>query len=259
MKISLNNRHKAGLFLTTVVAGLCLILGEDFRESLGVIIIGCALTWAYGSGSRLLRYSIGTIAVLAILTPTIVSLVDHHTAVTANEQSVTAYRASLPSLAKEYPDDPLAGIGTPVPTSDPGSVKIDPSTGERITAPTEHNAASDFGFRPAYPTNRMRILAIPNIGNIAFPANMSSKEIAKALRAEPEGTRAPYWYLEALDAGISPNEVEKLVPPSDSPASFDLKAAVVGGFLIEIPAAFLAFLFFGSILVESKRSVDMPQ
>jgi hypothetical protein len=263
MQISLNNRHKAGLFLTTVLAGLCLILGETFRETTGAIIIGFALTWAFGSTNRLLRYCIGGLALILFIAPLIAALIDHHNAVQSYEKSLEDFRSKLPEFAKEHPDlsaglipspssahDPYAGIATPVPTGPPPGVVL----GSPVPA---HNPLACIGTPvppppPGYDTV-MRVIAIPNAGNIAFPCSMSDKDIAKALRAYPEKSRAPSWYLEALDAGVSPDDIDQLTPPLEKPEAFGLKHSLSDGALIEVPSAILAILFFGSVIAEGKR------
>jgi hypothetical protein len=316
MKITLNNRHKAGLFLTTVVAGLCLILGETIRETLGAIIIGFALTWAFGSTSRVLRYCIGGLGILLFLVPLIAGFIDHHDAMQSYELSLDIFHTQLPQFAKDHPDlsaglltapasahDPLADKWTPVPTSkhdwfaknapthsgtgtqaqtsgDPyaaygGSVAKQPAewnaNGDPIPTPIHKQYLDDNGnpipvdydsiakkhggvvldFSKAQPINR--VLAVPNIGNVSFPSTMSDKDIAKTLRADSGNNRAPDWYLEALDAGISPDDINQLTPPLDKPKAFDLKHVISDGALIEVPSALLAILFFGSVIAESKR------
>jgi hypothetical protein len=262
MKITLNNRHKAGLFLTTVVAGLCLILGETVRETIGAIIIGCALTWAFGSTSKMLRISIGAIGFLILSVPFFAALIDHHDAVKSYEKSLESFRSKLPDFSKTHPDltaglppppsgytldcpsptyNPLSGVGAPVPSGPPPGVVLGPPVPDPYAAYGGHIATS------------VRTLTVPIIGDVSFSCSMSSKDIAKALRAYPEKNRAPNWYLEALDAGVSPDAIDQLTPPLDKPESFDIKHAISDGAVIEVPSAILVILFFGSVIAETKR------
>jgi hypothetical protein len=45
----LNRRNKAGLFLTVVATAACLIAGVAWKESVGVALLGLALTWLIGA------------------------------------------------------------------------------------------------------------------------------------------------------------------------------------------------------------------
>lgn len=249
MQITLNNRHKAGVFLTTVVAGVCLILGENFRETLGAVIIGFALTWAFGSNSKALRYCIAAIGAFLFFVPLIATLIDHHNAVNSYEKSVESFRSNLPGFAKEHPDL-TAGL---LPALPRGAKLNTPVTARDPLACIRTSVSDPYAAYGGSVANS-RTLVVPNIGNIAFPCAMSDKDIAKALRAYPEGARAPYWYLEALDAGVSPDDIDQLTPPLDKPEAFDIKSAISDSLIVEIPSALLAILFFGSIFVEKSRT-----
>jgi hypothetical protein len=48
-RVAINHRHKVGLFLTVLSAGLCLLMGTSFRETCGVVLIGLAFSWSLGS------------------------------------------------------------------------------------------------------------------------------------------------------------------------------------------------------------------
>ena len=238
MKITLNNRHKAGLFLTTVVAGLCLILGGTVRETIGALIIGLALTWAFGSTNKVLRISIGAIGVLIFIVPFVAALIDHHDAVRSYENSLKSFRSKLPDYAKAHPD---LAVGLRLP---PGyTINLQPAT-------TDDPYACMADPTPA---NASQTLTIPNIGNMAFPCATSDQDIAKALRANQDKNIAPSWYLEALDAGVSPGWIDQLTPPLDKPEAFDIKHAISDGSVVEVPSAILAILFFGSVIAEAKR------
>jgi hypothetical protein len=277
MHKSVSNRHKIGLFLTTIVVGLCLILGSTLREAAGVVIIGLALTWAFGSSSRMLRYCIGGLGVLGFIAPLVVALTDHHNAVQLYDQSLDSFRSKLPQFAKEHLDL-SAGI------VDLSSSSAAPNAKPQIDMRTYQPAATAYGGRiaaqewdasgkpiPTAATDNplacvgtpvpppppgfvaMRVLAVPSVGNISLACTMSDKDIARALRAYPENNRAPSWYIEALDAGVSPDYIGQLTPPLDKPEAFNIKHTISDGAVIEFPSAILAILFFGSVIAEAKR------
>jgi multisubunit Na+/H+ antiporter MnhG subunit len=224
MLMSLNNKHKTGLFLTTVVAGFCLVLGETISETFGAVIIGLALTWAFGSANRALRYCIGVLGVLLFFSPIIAALIDRHSEIKNYETSVKTFKEELPQFAKEHPDLSAGIVNSPVSGLPPGAVVVP----------------------------LPRTLTIPNLGKVDFPANMSSRDIANALRRDKDHVQPPEWYYQALDAGVDPVETDSLLAPSDPPKPIDIWHIISDGMLVEIPSALLAILFLGSIFVERK-------
>lgn len=290
MPISLNSRHKVGVFVTAIAVGVCLCLGASFRNACGAIIIGLALSWALGSNIRPLRWGIAVVSILIMLTPLLVAVVEHYRAVRAYGQSIANFRARLPALAEEHPD--LAA----------GVVYLGPKTGEPISTPpiTEWDAKgrpirpsggatessgsgrpSGSGGAPPTPppprndpyealaalyggvpqgddkvdafTRASRTLDIPNVGEIYFPSNVSAKDIAAAFRAARDHSQPPDWYFEALDAGIDPAQISYLSPPGDRPRPLEPWTAISDGALIELSSTALAFAFFGSFLLERRK------
>jgi hypothetical protein len=65
MFAGLNRRHKTGLFLVLVGAGLALLTGAPWRETVGAALLGLAVTWLLGSPSlRALAFSLSLIGCL---------------------------------------------------------------------------------------------------------------------------------------------------------------------------------------------------
>jgi hypothetical protein len=240
MKMMLNSRNKAGLFLTTVVAGLCLILGENFRETLGAIFIGFALTWAFGSTNKMLRICIGALGLLLFFAPVVIVFIDHHNSLKGYEQSVKNFRSQLPQLAKEHPDI-AAGI---MP---------------RSNDPYEALAALYGGKSPDDKedvfTTASRTLDIPDVGTIYFPSDVTARDIAQAFRSAKDHKQPPDWYLEALDAGIDPAQISYLSPPADKPKPLNVWSTITEGVWVELPSIALALTFFGSLLADQRRNL----
>lgn len=63
---TLNRRHKAGLFLTLVAAGLCLFFEASAKQTAGIAVLGVAAAWFIGSVSvRTLAAILSTAAIIA--------------------------------------------------------------------------------------------------------------------------------------------------------------------------------------------------
>lgn len=55
LRIQLNRRHRVALFLTLLAAGLSLVSASGIQITVGIIFIGVAIAWAFGSNSRLVH------------------------------------------------------------------------------------------------------------------------------------------------------------------------------------------------------------
>jgi hypothetical protein len=65
----LNQRHKAALFLTLLAAGASLVLNMAAKQTTGVVLLGLAFAWAFGSNSRAVHVLFIAAGVLLILIP----------------------------------------------------------------------------------------------------------------------------------------------------------------------------------------------
>src|ERR1035437_8926294 len=158
--LNLNRRHKVTLFLTVVLAGIAALNGAKMMEVVGILLLGLALTWAFGSDSRVVHWlflSLG--ALLACGTVGLAWLI-HQSDTNLYAGQVAAFEQRISELAKEYPlhkvrpsgmDRPSREWdeqGNPVQTNgqivldkdlEPylvknpkAGVQIDPATGERM-------------------------------------------------------------------------------------------------------------------------------
>jgi hypothetical protein len=215
----LNNRHKTGLFLTAIAAGLCLFFEDSVRQTLGVILIGSAFAWAFGSANRALRLVVAALGILTMVGPLIAALIDHRDAMRTYEESVVDFEKQLPEFVREHPD--LSAGLPPLPSG---------YTLDQID----------------------RTITVPNVGRIAFPQQMSSQKIAQALKENTGQGKPPEWYFKALEAGLDPTAVDDLPTPRDRPADFSLSASIADGYFLEIPGLLLAILFVGSVMSDRR-------
>jgi len=65
---SLNRRHKAGLFLVLVATGLSLFFEASAKQTAGIVLLGVAATWLFGSVSlRTLGFTACSLACAVML------------------------------------------------------------------------------------------------------------------------------------------------------------------------------------------------
>jgi uncharacterized membrane protein len=62
----LNRRHKVALFLTLLAAGASLVLNMSAKQTAGVVLLGLAFAWAFGSNSRAVHVLFIALGVLLI-------------------------------------------------------------------------------------------------------------------------------------------------------------------------------------------------
>ncbi len=71
LALQLNRRHRAALFVTLIAAGAFLLSGESVKSALGVVLLGVAFAWAFGSSDRfvhILFLACGALIIVVTLT-----------------------------------------------------------------------------------------------------------------------------------------------------------------------------------------------
>jgi len=56
LPLNLNRSHKVTLFLTVVLAGFAALNAAKMMEVVGILLLGLALAWAFGSDSRVVHW-----------------------------------------------------------------------------------------------------------------------------------------------------------------------------------------------------------
>ena len=111
----LNRRHKAGLFLVLIAAGLSLLFEASAKQAAGITLLGIAIAWAVGSNSQLVHWVFAALGAVLMLAPLCYDWYDHHGATKGYKSTVSAFERRIPELAKQYPyekseTDPQTGI-----------------------------------------------------------------------------------------------------------------------------------------------------
>lgn len=99
----LNRRHKVALFFTLAATGVSLIAGVGLRVSFGVVLIGVALAWAFGTDNRVLHALYLAIGLSVAAVPLILEWDEHHAQRVAFLKKVAEFQRAIPQFAKDYP------------------------------------------------------------------------------------------------------------------------------------------------------------
>ena len=181
-------RHKVGIFITVMAVGIALLMEVSWKPIIGLLLLGAALTWAIGTPHRPLRWVIAIAGLGIMLFPLFQNVTERLRAKREHDETLALFRDRLPLMAQQHPD--LSG-----------------------------------GVVGPWTLYQQKTIDVPNVGQDSFPINMTSREIAAALRKNSKQL-PPNWYLEALDAGIDAKEINGLednpgwevVPPSATEA-----------------------------------------
>ena len=103
LPLNLNRRHKVTLFLSVVLAGIAALNSAKMMEVAGILLLGLALAWAFGSDSRIVHWLFLTVG--ALLTCLTVGGAAYLYQSDANlyAQKVAAFEQRMPELAKKHP------------------------------------------------------------------------------------------------------------------------------------------------------------
>jgi len=154
LPLNLNRRHKVTLFLTVVLAGIAALNGGKMMQVVGILLLGLALAWAFGSDSRVVHWLFLCLGVFLVCWTVGFARLRYHNDANLYAQKVAAFEQRIPELAKEYPlhkaDAPRVrewdAAGKPVNgqivldkdlepylvKNPKAGVQIDPATGERM-------------------------------------------------------------------------------------------------------------------------------
>jgi hypothetical protein len=101
--LNLNRRHKVTLFLTLVLAGTAALNGAKMMEVVGILLLGLALAWAFGSDSRIVHWLFLSVGVLLACWTIGIPGYRYKSDANLYAQRAAAFEQRIPELAKEYP------------------------------------------------------------------------------------------------------------------------------------------------------------
>jgi hypothetical protein len=103
LALKLNRRHKAALFVTLVAAGASLVSGDAMKIGLGIVLLGVAFAWAFGSDSRVEHFLFLVCGLLIVIATLIHDWREHLVQSRRYRDEVTEFESRVPNFAKSYP------------------------------------------------------------------------------------------------------------------------------------------------------------
>jgi hypothetical protein len=103
LPLNLNRRHKVTLFLTVLLAGIAALNGAKMMQVVGILLLGLALAWAFGSDSRVVHWLFLSVGVFLACGTVGLAWLIHQRDTNIYAQKVAAFEQRIPELAKEYP------------------------------------------------------------------------------------------------------------------------------------------------------------
>jgi hypothetical protein len=257
----LNRRHKAALFVMLVAAGASLVSGGTMKVGLGIILLGIAFTWAFGSGSRAVHRLVLACGLFIVFGSLGYAWEAHREKTTLYRDEIAQFEREIPDLAKMYhllpydvecPDQHMGPVdlssGIPanwVPVKQPdGSYRYypednfpdgDPPTGLRLTRDQLSHAIKTKD--PACQTSANE--KVVNHFLDRYPRWRTA-----LVEDGASGDSQPKWYADAVVAGVNINAVPEEEKP-DPPGPPKLWQSVGNGWVFIVLGLLLFFIGVG--------------
>jgi hypothetical protein len=253
----LNRRHKAALFVMLLAAGASLVSGGTMKVGLGIILLGMAFTWAFGSGSRAMHRLFVGCGLSIVFGSLGYAWEAHREKTTLYRDEFAQFERGIPDLAKMYhllpydvecPDQNLGPAGLPAEVPD-GWVPVKQPDGSYTYYPENEfpDGAPPTGLR----LTRDQLSHAIKTKDPACQSSANEKVVNHFLDRYPRwrtalvedgasGDSQPQWYADAVAAGVNINAVPEAEKP-DPPEPPNLWQSVGNGW---VPIVLGVFLFF---------------
>jgi hypothetical protein len=103
LPLNLNRRHKVALFFTLALAGIAALNAAKMMEVVGILLLGLALAWAFGSDSRVVHWLFLSLGLLLTCLTVGGAWYIHQSYSNLYAQKVAAFEQRIPELANKYP------------------------------------------------------------------------------------------------------------------------------------------------------------
>ena len=104
LPFQLNRRHRVALFLTLLGTGASLVLGAGVQQAAGIVLLGTALAWAFGSNSRFIHSLFAVLGFALSVGPLAYHWYSYRATSKKYQERVAEFERKIPELASSYPD-----------------------------------------------------------------------------------------------------------------------------------------------------------
>jgi hypothetical protein len=255
--LRLNRRHKAALFVTLVLAGASLVSGDAMKIGLGIILLGVAFTWAFGSDSRVVHRLFLACGLLIVIGSLMYDWWhDNFEDVRLYRDEVTAFELRFPELAESHPllpyDVKCKDLRV-TPLCPPGWVEVKQPDGSYRMY--EENNVPDGSPPAGLRLTRDQLAQAIRNKEPVYHTSDNEKLVTQFLDMYPQwrtalvedgasGDSQPKWYADAVAAGVNITAVPKEEKPAP-PEPFRLWQSVGNERVIIMPGVILFFTGVG--------------
>jgi hypothetical protein len=249
LPFQLNRRHKAALFLTLLGTGASLVSGAGFQQAAGIMILGAAFAWAFGSDSRFIHSLFAVLGFALLVGPLAYDWYSYRATSKKYRERVADFERKIPELATSYPEhfviveNSHSRFGT-----------------RRVGAPIA-NADELDGFLKNYPvyTSAGRQAVLEKLRHRATANGIVTLRLSTDKERTEDQTyllldvlvlpdfweSRPQWYADARAASIDLAAVPADQKPGNPPRPFRLWEAVKQSWIFEVPGVMLVTMSLG--------------
>jgi hypothetical protein len=218
LALRLNRRHKAALFVILVAAGASLVSGDAMKIGLGIILLGVAFAWAFGSDSRVVHSLFLACGLLIVIGTLMYDWHVHREKARLYRDQVAEFERKIPDFAKSYPVSPYAAV--------PSAKK-----------------------QQARPSSGYTRVILPDGSCVYYPTSMGYAEIMDVTQSEHGGEDCQAkWYTDAVAAGVEITAIQKEEKPGNGkkpPEPFKLWRSARKNLFLIVPGLFQLFIGMG--------------
>jgi hypothetical protein len=261
LALKLNRRHKAALFVTLVAAGTGLVLGASMKIGLGIILLGVAFAWAFGSDSRSVHRLFLACGLLIVIGSLVYDCHAHREQARAYQDQVAEFEREIPEIAER---DPLLPYDVECPDQHKGRADLPPLVADGWVPVKQPDGSYDYSPKDKFPDGdpptgirltRDQLAEAIKTKDPACQTSENEKVVNHFLDRYPRwrtalvedeasGDSQPRWYADAVAAGVNMTAVSDEEKP-DPPEPPKLSQSVSNGWVLTVPGVLLFFIGVG--------------
>ncbi len=234
LPLNINRRHKVTLFLAVLLAGIAALNGAKMMEVVGILLLGLALAWAFGSDSRVVHWLFLSLGVLLACGTVGLARYINQTDANLYAEKVAAFGQRIPELANEYPlhkngqiildkdlepylKNPKAGMSSPqVMWDEPSKSKHPPKSAPSSTLPALDPATAK-PLAVTMPDGHVQPVTALTMPDGHFRYFAFERDAERCQEGFFTWGKTQEMWNEAWVAGLDLSEVDFLKLPGDPP------------------------------------------